>query len=253
MKLGRISPKTDWSIETRRTQSLSLRLRYRGQEIPHPQSSTGTDGNSLDFFGPQQPQRELAITDPGFNTRSSVVDHHDGRFLVVTDIDAPTYRLAGISASNTSDWVDIIPASEHLLEGVRSTGGQLFATYLKNACNAVVRMDMDGSNPREIALPNAAGTAGGFGGKIGAKETFYAFTSFTYPTSIYRYDLPRVKARCLLHLKLILIQKTSNRSKVWYESKDGTQVPMFIVHKKGLELTATDQRTSMRTADSTSA
>ena len=117
-------------------------------------SSTGTDGNSLDFLDLSNPNATWQSLIPGFNTRSSVIDHHKGRFLVVTDTDAPTYRLAGISASNTSDWVDVIPASEHLLEGVRSTGGQLFATYLKNACNAVIRMDMDGSNPREIALPN---------------------------------------------------------------------------------------------------
>ena len=199
-------------------------------------SSTGTDGNSLDFLDLSNPNASWQSLIPGFNTRSSVIDHHNGRFLVVTDTDAPTYRLAGISASNTSDWVDIIPASEHLLEGVRSTGGQLFATYLKNACNAVVRMDMDGSNPREIALPNAAGTAGGFGGKIDAKETFYAFTSFTYPTSIYRYDMATGESTLFAAPEVDFNPEDFESKQVWYESKDGTPVPMFIVHKKGLAL-----------------
>ena len=128
--------------------------------------------------------------------------------------------------------MDIIPASEHLLEGVRSTGGQLFATYLKNACNAVVRMDMDGSNPREIALPNAAGTAGGFGGKIDAKETFYAFTSFTYPTSIYRYNMATGESTLFAAPEIDFNPEDFESKQVWYESKDGTPVPMFIVQKR---------------------
>ena len=199
-------------------------------------SSTGTDGNSLDFLDLTNPNATWQKLIRGFNTRSSVVDHHNGRFLVLTDIDAPTYRLVGISALNTSDWIELIPASEHLLEGVRSTGGQLFATYLKNACNAIVRLDMDGSNPRKIDLPNEAGSAGGFGGKINATETFYAFTSFTYPTSIYKYDIATGESTLFASPDVDFNPEDFESKQVWYESMDGTKVPMFIVHKKGLEL-----------------
>lgn len=199
-------------------------------------TSTGTDGNSIHFLNLEQPDATWQELIGGFNTRSSVVDHANGRFLVLTDTDAPKYRLVGISSENVTDWINIIPESEHLLEGVRATGGELFATYLRNACNAVVRMDLDGQNPREIDLPNAAGSTGGFGGKADATETFYAFTSFTYPTSIYRYDMATGESSLFVAPEVDFNPEQFESKQVWYESKDGTAVPMFIVHKKGLEL-----------------
>lgn len=199
-------------------------------------SSTGTDGNSLDFLDLTNPDATWQPLISGFDTRSSVVDHHNGRFLVLTDQGAPTYRLVGIASGDAADWIDVLPASEHLLEGVRSTGGQLFATYLKNACNAVVRYDMDGSNARSITLPNDAGTTGGFGGKSDATETFYVFTSFTYPTSIYQYDMTTGESTLFAAPEVDFDPDAFESKQVWYPSKDGTQVPMFVVHKKGLEL-----------------
>ena len=172
----------------------------------------------------------------GFDTRCSVVDHHEGRLLVLTDDNAPTYRLVGINVQNHLDQLDVIPASEHLLEGVNSTGGQLFATYLQNACNAVIRLDMNGSNPRVIALPTEAGSVGGFGGKSNATETFYVFTSFTYPTTVYRYDLMTGESTVFAAPNVDFDPNAFESKQVWYTSKDGTKVPMFIVHKKGLEL-----------------
>ena len=199
-------------------------------------TSTGTDGNSIHFLNLEQPNATWQELIGGFSTRSSVVDHANGRFLVLTDTDAPKYRLVGISSENVTDWINIIPESEHLLEGVNATGGELFATYLRNACNAVVRMDLDGQNPREIDLPNAAGSTGGFGGKADATETFYAFTSFTYPTSIYRYDMATGESALFVAPEVDFNPEQFESKQVWYESKDGTAVPMFIVHKKGLEL-----------------
>ena len=199
-------------------------------------TSTGTDGNSLDYLDLSNTAAGWQSLVPGFDTRCSVVDHVDGRFYVLTDQDAPTYRMVGISATDSKDWVDIIPASTDLLEGVNSTGGQLFATYLRNACNVVVRHDIDGSNPRPVQLPNDAGSVGGFGGKMDAAETFYAFTSFTYPTTIYRYDMESGESEIFAAPNVDFNPADFESKQVWYPSKDGTQVPMFIVHKKGLEL-----------------
>ncbi len=175
----------------------------------------------------------------GFNTRSSIVDHLDGKLLLQTDIDAPKYRLVAVDPSNPSDrsaWTDVIPESEHLLEGVSTAGGDLFATYLRNACNAVIRYDLDGSNAREIALPNATGSTGGFGGKNDATELFYAFTSFTYPTSIFRYDMATGESTPFYVPDVDFDPAGYESKQVFYPSKDGTMVPMFIVHKKGLEM-----------------
>lgn len=199
-------------------------------------TSTGTDGNSIHFLNLQKPNAQWQELIGGFNTRNSVVDHVNGLFLVLTDTDAPKYRLAGISSKTPSDWINIIPESEHLLESVNATGGQLFATYLRNACNAVIRMDLDGQNPREVKLPNAAGSTGGFGGKADAAETFYAFTSFTYPTSIYRYDIASGKSTLFVSPKVDFNPEQFESRQVWFESKDGTEVPMFVVHKKGLKM-----------------
>ena len=199
-------------------------------------TSTGTDGNSIHFLNLQKPNAQWQELIGGFNTRNSVVDHVNGRFLVLTDTDAPKYRLAGISSKTPSDWINIIPESEHLLESVNATGGQLFATYLRNACNAVIRMDLDGQNPREVKLPNAAGSTGGFGGKADAAETFYAFTSFTYPTSIYRYDIASGESTLFVRPKVDFNPEQFESRQVWFESKDGTEVPMFVVHKKGLKM-----------------
>ena len=233
------------------TDQSSDRLVFRNDEAPNRyhfayatedrkflilSTSTGTDGNSIHFLNLEQPDATWQELIGGFNTRSSVVDHANGRFLVLTDTDAPKYRLVGISSENVTDWINIIPESEHLLEGVRATGGELFATYLRNACNAVVRMDLDGQNPRKIELPNAAGSTGGFGGKADATETFYAFTSFTYPTSIYRYDMATGESSLFVAPEVDFNPEQFESKQVWYESKDGTAIPMFIVHKKGLEL-----------------
>ena len=233
------------------TDQSSDRLVFRNDEAPNRyhfayatedrkflilSTSTGTDGNSIHFLNLEQPDATWQELIGGFNTRSSVVDHANGRFLVLTDTDAPKYRLVGISSENVTNWTNIIPESEHLLEGVRATGGELFATYLRNACNAVVRMDLDGQNPRKIELPNAAGSTGGFGGKADATETFYAFTSFTYPTSIYRYDMATGESSLFVAPEVDFNPEQFESKQVWYESKDGTAIPMFIVHKKGLEL-----------------
>ena len=213
-------------------------------------TSTGTDGNSLHIKDLTDPNADWQMVVDGFNTRSNIVDHMDGKLLMMTDIDAPKYRLVSVDPANPSDrstWTDVIPESEHLLEGVSTAGGQLFATHLKNACNAVTRYDADGSNPREIALPNATGSTGGFGGKKDATELFYAFTSFTYPTSIFRYDMATGESTPFYIPEFDFDPAGYESKQVFYPSKDGTMVPMFIVHKKGLELDGQRPRCCMPT------
>lgn len=201
-------------------------------------TSTGTDGNSLHIRDLEAGGDWINVVN-GFDTRSSIVDHVDGRLMILTDIDAPKYRLVGAdpkAADDRSKWTDLIPESEHLLEGVHTAGGDLFATYLRNACNAVVRMRTDGTGAQEIELPNTTGSTGGFGGKVDTDEVFYAFTSFTYPTTVYRYELSSGKSELFSAPELDFIPADYVSKQVFFPSKDGTKVPMFIVHKKGLEL-----------------
>ena len=115
-------------------------------------------------------------------------------------------------------------------------GGQLWAIYLHNASNRVMRCDLDGSNARVVNLPSEVGSVGGFGGKMDAKDLYYAFTSFTQPTSIYKLDIATGESSLWSMPEVAFNPEDFESKQAWYESKDGTMVPMFIVHKKGLEL-----------------
>lgn len=199
-------------------------------------TSTGTDGNSLHFKSLELESAPWVELIGGFDTRSSVVDYLDGQFLVLTDKDAPKYRLVAIDGEHPDEWHNIIPETDHLLEGVSSTGGQLFATYLRNACNAVIRMNTDGTNLREIELPQLTGSSGGFGGKAEATETFYAFTSFTQPTIIYHYDLAHDVSSIFAAPEVDFDPNAYVAKQVWYPSKDGTSIPMFLVHRKDIKM-----------------
>lgn len=205
-------------------------------------AATGTDGYECYFKNLNDPEGELQPLFTGFENKSSVINHEGGRFLVITDMDAPKYRLVSIDPNNTSkdQWVEVIPETENLLEGANTGGGKLFATYLANACNKVMVMDYDGSNAQEIQLPNATGSAGGFSGKKDYKSLFYSFTSFTNPTSVYEYDIATGKSTLFYAPQLSFDPAQFESKQVFYKSKDGTDVSMFIVHKKGLKLDGTN-------------
>ena len=138
--------------------------------------------------------------------------------------------------SDRSLWTDVISESDHLLESVSASAGHLFATYLRNACHAVIQFDVNGAHSLEIELPSKVGSVGGFGGKMNADEVFYAFTSFTHPTSIYRLDIESGTNTEYSSPKVRFKPEGYETKQVWYASKDGTQIPMFIVHRRGLLL-----------------
>ncbi len=173
----------------------------------------------------------------GYDNKSSVVHHTNGKFLVLTDIDAPKYRLVAVDPKNPAkeNWEEIIPESEHLLQGVNTGGGKLFANYLQDATDRFYQMEYDGSGKKEIELPGL-GSAGGFSGKEEDKTLFYAFTSFTYPNTIFKYDVETGKSEEFSQSELKFDPKDYVEKQVFYTSKDGTKVPMFIVHKKDIKL-----------------
>lgn len=206
-------------------------------------TSTGTDGNSIHVKKANSDSDWLAVVG-GFNHRSSIVGSVDNKIYLLTDIDAPKYRLVAIDSSakldDQTNWVDVIPHSEVLLESASITGGKIFAQFLDNASNKVVQFDLDGSNALSVDLPGVVGSTGGFGGKNNAKELFYAYTSFTHPTSIYRLDLVNGKSELFVEPEVDFNKLDFETKQVWYSSKDGTQIPMFIVHKKDLVLDGTN-------------
>ena len=168
--------------------------------------------------------------------RISYVENEGDRFLLSTNIDASNYRVIAIDINKPDqrNWEDVIPESENVLRA-SSGGGKLFGNYLIDAKTSVKQFDLDGNLEREIELPGL-GSAGGFGAKRTDKELYYSFTSFTYPSTIFKYNIDSGESEKYRSSEIDFNPEDYETKQVFYSSKDGTQVPMFIVMKKGTQL-----------------
>ena len=154
-----------------------------------------------------------------------------------TDLDAPRGRVIAVDLNNPAkeNWKEIIPQKAEVIDGVSLVNNELVVTYMRDAHHALMLFKLDGSLDREIQMP-AIGTVGGTSGRPEDKEMFYAFTSFTYPSTSFRYDFTTGKSE-VFHASKVDFDPTEYETRqVFYQSKDGTKVPMFITAKKGLEL-----------------
>jgi prolyl oligopeptidase len=173
----------------------------------------------------------------GFEFDSSPIEVVDGKILVYTNEDAPNFRVVAVDPKDPAKekWQTVIAEKPEVLSGAGTSGGYLFCDYLRDANTRILQHKLDGTFVREIVLP-ALGTAGGFGGKRDEKTLFYTFTSFTYPPTIYKFD-PATGVSEVFRTSEVKFDPAAYETKqVFYASKDGTKVPMFIVHKKGLKL-----------------
>jgi prolyl oligopeptidase len=158
-------------------------------------------------------------------------------FWFRTDLDAPRGRLIAIDTRNPErkNWKELIPQAAETLEGALVVGDHFVASYLKDARSEVKLFNLNGQFVKEIDLPGI-GTATAFTGKRADRETFYAYTSFTTPTTIYRYDFNSGKSEVFRRPKVDFNPDAYETKQIFYQSKDGTRVPMFITSKKGIEL-----------------
>lgn len=158
-------------------------------------------------------------------------------FYFVTDRDAPKRRLLRIDIREPApeNWVEILPEREEPLEDISLVGNLFIATFLKDAKTGVTVYTMDGEMARTLDLPGI-GTAAGFGGKRTDTETFYAFSSFATPPSIYRYDVITGESTLLRRSEADVDPEQYDVKQVFATSRDGTRVPMFITHKRGIAL-----------------
>ncbi len=173
----------------------------------------------------------------GFDAQCEFVDNEGGKLWFRTDLDAARYRLISIDVAKPERgaWQEVVPQSEDVLESVHVVGERFFASYLHNAHSQVRMFDFNGKPLGEVKLPGI-GAAAGFGGRREDRETFYAFTSFTNPTTIYRYDITKGESSVFRAPTVDFDPNDFETKQVFYSSKDGTQVPMFISHRKGLKL-----------------
>jgi prolyl oligopeptidase len=162
---------------------------------------------------------------------------YNGRIYIVTDEDAPRFRVFVTEAGDyeRDDWKEIIPQTGGVLKDAELWGGKIFAQYEQNTSSELKVFDLEGKNVRNLALPGI-GSVFGIGGKWDSEEFFYEFESFTVPPSIYRYDLERMSTSLWAKVDAPAIDPAAYLvEQEWYRSKDGTRVPMFLVHKKGLK------------------
>jgi len=162
------------------------------------------------------------------------VDNQGPVFIFRTNLDAPLGRIISIDTTKPLKINELVPESRDKLEAVSSVGERFIAVYLKDAYSAVKLFKRDGSADGEIALPGF-GTAAGFTGKRKDRETFYSFTSFTTPTEIFRYDFDKPASELLFKPNVKFNPDDYTTEQVFYQSADGTRVPMFISYKKGMK------------------
>ena len=168
----------------------------------------------------------------------NVIDNVGDGFLVQTNHRAPNGRVILIDSKNPAEknWKVVLPERTEPLESAITAGGKLFATYLKDVTTRAYVFDVQGALQNEIALPGS-GTAGGFGGNKDDTQIFYTYTSFNVPPSIFRYDIA-TRTSTLFRTPEIPGFSAADfvTTQVFYSSKDGTRVPMFLTYKKGLKL-----------------
>lgn len=197
----------------------------------------GTDPKNLIFYkdlrDPQSPVVELIRE---FEAEYSFVGNDGSRFWLLTDCQAPRRRLVAIDLEQPDQVQEVIPEAEETLQGVSLINNQFVAFYLKDAHTQIKTFALDGTYLGEIPLPGL-GSASGFGGKRYDAETFYTFTSFTTPPTIYRYDFTSGTSTLFRQPQVDFDPQAYEVQQVSYTSKDGTRIPMFLVHRRGLTRT----------------
>jgi prolyl oligopeptidase len=187
-----------------------------------------------DLQSPNAPVVEL-IT--GFDAEYEFLGNDGTTFWLTTDFEAPLRRVVAVDIGNPdrAQWRTVIPEADNVLESAGLVGNRFCVTYLQDASSQVKVFDLAGSLVRAVTLP-ALGTATGFSGQRGDDETFYAFTSFIDPGSIYRYDAATGESRLFRQPKLKFNPADFETNQVFVRSKDGTRLPMFISSRRGLKL-----------------
>ncbi len=171
-----------------------------------------------------------------FENAYTYVGNIGANFYFQTDKDAPLGKLVSVNLlTKTREWNDIIPEAAETLQGVSFINNQFVADYLKDAYTLIEIYDTNGELVRDVELPGI-GSAGGFGGKRFDKETFYSYSSYNAPPTIYHYNMETGISRVFRKADVDFEPNDYEVKQVFYPSKDGTKIPMFIVHKKGIVL-----------------
>lgn len=193
------------------------------------------DGNALWYYDSKSGDKTFKpIIKEAGDYDYSFIEEVNGKFLMSTNDGAQNQKIILLDPAHPepANWKTIIPEKQENISSISSAGGKLFVTYLKDVTSRVYIYDFNGKLEKEVKLP-ALGTAGGFGGERTDKFVFYTFTSITFPPTIYRYDIATGKSTVFRKPEVKFTPEDYVTEQVFYPSKDGTKVPMFITYKKG--------------------
>ncbi len=197
--------------------------------------SESTSGNGVKFIDMSKDPNKIITLVDAFTSDYNFVDNDGSILYFITNNEAPNLKLIAIDTDNIGkeNWKTVIAESSDPLEGISIVGDKMFANYLHNASSLIKVHDMKGAYLSDLELPGI-GSASGISGKKGEPESFYSFTSFTFPTTIYSLNTETMKSEVFRSPTVDFDPSKYETHQEWYTSKDGTKVPMFITHKKGL-------------------
>ncbi len=199
----------------------------------------GTDSRyELVLIDLEHPGAEPVDLVTGFAHDYSYIATAEGRHFFFSDENAPRGKVLSTlakPASQGAQWTEVVPEAEGVLSGVTIVGGRIFANYMEDVKSAVRLYALDGAPLGEVHLPGL-GTAMGFSGEPDDAETFYSFESFNHPPTLYRYDIATGAQLVFREPEAPFDPEDYEVRQVFYPSKDGTKIPMFLAHRKGLDL-----------------
>ncbi|MDA1055897.1 MAG: prolyl oligopeptidase family serine peptidase [Planctomycetota bacterium] len=193
--------------------------------------------NQIFYKDLTRPDAEVVELLTGFEFEYDFVGNDGDTFWFNTDDHAPLRRVLAIDINQPQreDWHEVIPEAKEVLQGTGLVGERFLALYLKDAASEVRIFDLAGKHVRDVDLP-AIGSAEGFGGRRSDRETFYYFSNYTTPGTIYKYDIAAGQSEVFREPTVDFDPNAYETRQVFYDSKDGTRVPMFITHKRGVQL-----------------
>jgi prolyl oligopeptidase len=199
--------------------------------------STGKRGYEVSVCDRSKGEKEFHPVVTGFDDVAWVADDLGEKLLMWTDRQAPNGRAVLVDPSRPADssWVDLLPEQTEPLQTLGTGGGRIFAVYMKDVASRVAVYDTVGKRLDEIALP-VPGTVWGIGGENEDTTVFYTFTSFTFPSTIYEYNIAARTSTIFRQSEVKFDPLSYATTQVFYTSKDGTRIPMFLVYRKGIVL-----------------
>lgn len=199
--------------------------------------SESTYGKSIYVKNLKDPRANFSKITTGFEYEYQVLDHINDNLIVLTNYKAPKYKLVKINVNSMDigNWRDILPERKDVLSSCALVGGKIIANYMVDAKSQAEVYNIDGTKAADIELPTL-GTISGITGEFNDSIAFYSFSSFTVPPIVVKYNVNTNTSEEFFRPTIDFDSNNYETKQVFYTSKDGTLVPMFIVHKKGLEL-----------------